>query len=119
MLTLSQINGALPNTNSNEVIFIDDPEVITAISEYQNSRTLKKEYERLEEHAKKIFEEKLLTKNIKRVTTGSKTMKIAPITKDIFDISTFRDQNPNAYNMYLKKIFYNKYTISDEKTISE
>ena len=114
MIALSQINGALPN-NSRDVIFIDDPEVVQAINEYQNSRVLKKEYEKLEEHAKKIFTEKLLNKNIKKATTGTKNLSIAPIDKSIFDITKFRDENPNAYNDYLHNIHYEKYTISEVK----
>ena len=106
----------LTEINDNNIIDIDeticnDPEVESAIIEYQKGKILENEGKKLVNHAKEIFDRKLYKRHIKSTSTSSVRLSYTEYTKTMFDSKLFQELNPSLYKKFEKINAQKRYNI--------
>lgn len=108
---MNEINEGTTNPIDDKYIFVDDPEIIAALNDYNRGKEIEKSGKEICNRAKNILEEKLLINNITSVRTNTLTLDISVKNRMVFDTEKFKLDNPSLYDAYKKSSEYKTFTI--------
>lgn len=101
-----------------ESVFINDPEVIAALEEYQKGKAIKEKGEQMMDKSRAVLDSKLFDQNIRNAYTDDLTIVITEYNRSNFNKEEFIKYHKDLYDQYTEKTPTKRYNIKERIEVS-
>ena len=95
----------------NESVFINDPEVIQALADYQTGKAIRDKGESMVNKARAILDKKLFSQNIRNAYTDDLQVIITEYNQNQFNTEEFIKYHKDLYDQYSTSVARKRYNI--------